>query len=71
VDSPPNRGTRGHHDRTAELEGEAERYREAALLALEQLEWCVDYFHGLRKTRIARAIAHNRKQIMRRAGMSQ
>jgi hypothetical protein len=70
VDSPRNSDTGGHHDRKAELKGEAERYREATVLTLDQLEWCIDYLHGLGKTRIARAVAHNRKQIMRQAGMS-
>jgi hypothetical protein len=70
VDSPRNSGTSGHRDRKAELDDEAERYREAAVLTLDQLEWCIDYLHGLGRTGIARAIAHNRKQIMRQAGIS-
>ena len=57
--------------RNSEPKGEAERYREAAVLTLDQLEWCVDYLYGLGKTTIARAVAHNRKEIMRQAGMSQ
>jgi hypothetical protein len=32
-----------------ELAREIERYRQAALDALSQLEWCIDYLHGLRK----------------------
>jgi hypothetical protein len=71
VDSPRNSGTSGRYDRTVELEGEARRYRDAAVLTLDQLEWCIDYLHGIGKTSIARAVAHNRKQIMRQAGMSQ
>jgi hypothetical protein len=69
VDSPRNSGTSGRHDRTAELTREAVRYREAAVSTLDQLEWCIDYLYGLGKTRIARAVDHNRKEIMRQAGM--
>ena len=50
---------------------EAERYRQAAIRALGQLEWCIDYLYGLRKTELARALARNRKQIIERAGLSQ
>lgn len=50
---------------------EAERYREAAEDALQQLEWCIGYLHGIRKTRISRSLARNRSfirtQLMRRA----
>jgi hypothetical protein len=43
-----------------------ERYREAALNALDQLEWCIQYLHRLRKPELARALARNRKQILER-----
>jgi hypothetical protein len=36
---------------------EVERYREAALHALDQLEWCVEYLYGIRKSGIAKAIS--------------
>lgn len=52
-----------------ELDGEIERYRRAALDALGQLEWCIEYLHGLRKGEIARAISRNRRQIIERAGL--
>jgi hypothetical protein len=55
------------HDRETDLE--IERYRQAALDALGQLEWCVDYLYGLRKADIARAISRNRHQIIERAGL--
>ena len=45
---------------------EAARYREAARLTLEQLDWCVVYLHGINKTKIARSLAENRFAIMRR-----
>jgi hypothetical protein len=42
---------------------EAERYRQAAEDALQQLDWCIGYLHGIRKVRISRALAHNRGLI--------
>jgi hypothetical protein len=49
-----------------ELDREIERYREAAWGALDQLEWCISYLHRLRKGDIARALARNRSQIVKR-----
>jgi hypothetical protein len=43
--------------------GELERYRRAAEDALQQLDWCIGYLHGLRKIEISRALAKNRSQI--------
>ena len=45
---------------------EAERYRKAAHQTLDQLDWCVEYLHSIRKTKIAREIAKNRSAIARR-----
>lgn len=42
---------------------EAERYREAAELALDQLDWCVDYLHRIRKPTLAKGLKANREQI--------
>jgi hypothetical protein len=42
---------------------ELERYRQAAEDALQQLDWCIGYLHGIRKTDISRALARNRAQI--------
>ena len=42
---------------------ETERYRRAAEDALQQLDWCIGYLHGIRKTDISRALARNRAQI--------
>jgi hypothetical protein len=47
-----------------EREQEAERYREAAELALEQLQWCVGYLHQIRKHTLANRLKHNREQIL-------
>jgi hypothetical protein len=46
---------------------EIERYRQAALDALGQLEWCVDYLYEQRKANIARVISRNRQKIIERA----
>jgi len=42
---------------------EMERYRQAAEDALQQLDWCIGYLHGIRKTEISRALAKNRSHI--------
>jgi hypothetical protein len=42
---------------------EAERYRRAAEDALQQLDWCIGYLHGIRKIRLSRALARNRSYI--------
>jgi len=42
---------------------ETERYRRAAEDALQQLDWCIGYLHGIRKTRLSRALARNRSFI--------
>jgi hypothetical protein len=52
-----------------ETDREIERYRQAAIDTLGQLEWCVDYLYELRKANIARAIARNRQRIVERAGL--
>ena len=54
-----------HDDRALEREGE--RYRRAAMEALGQLEWCIEYLHEQRKTDIARALSRNRRRIIERA----
>jgi hypothetical protein len=53
-------------DRDAELRKlrtEADRYRQAAQDALEQLDWCIGYLHGSRKASIAAALGRNRAHI--------
>ena len=47
----------------AEKLDETERYRRAAEDALQQLDWCIGYLHGLRKVEISRALAQNRSHI--------
>jgi hypothetical protein len=43
----------------------AERYRQAAEDAMQQLDWCIGYLHGIRKTKISRQLARNRTYIKR------
>jgi hypothetical protein len=45
------------------LQQEADRYRQAAQDALEQLDWCIGYLHGSRKSGIAAALGRNRAHI--------
>jgi hypothetical protein len=52
--------------RDRDLDREIERYREAATVALDQLEWAIEYLYRARKVEIARALARNRKQILER-----
>jgi hypothetical protein len=41
------------------------RYRQAAEDALEQLDWCIGYLHGIRKGKISMQLARNRAYIRR------
>lgn len=61
--------TREAENNDRELDRDVERYRVAALAALGQLEWCIDYLYRQRKADIARAISRNRSQIIKRAGL--
>ena len=42
---------------------EAERYREAAELALDHLQWCINYLYRIRKPTLARQLKRNRDHI--------
>lgn len=42
---------------------EQERYRRAAEDALQQLDWCIGYLHGIRKDSEAKVLARNRQVI--------
>ena len=44
---------------------EVERYRSAAEDALQQLDWCIGYFAGCQKGRVAKVLSANRSQIRR------
>jgi hypothetical protein len=43
---------------------EAERYRQAAELALDQLQWCIDYLYRIRKPTLAKGLKANREHIL-------
>ena len=43
---------------------EAERYRDAAELALDQLQWAVNYLYRIRKPTIAERLDRNREHIL-------
>jgi hypothetical protein len=42
-----------------------ERYRQAAEDALQQLDWCIGYLHGIRKSKLSSQLARNRSYIKR------
>ena len=44
-------------------QNQAHQYRRAAEDALQQLDWCIGYLHGIRKTKISRQLARNRAYI--------
>jgi hypothetical protein len=46
-------------------DAETDRYRQAAQDALEQLDWCIGYLHGIHKTKISSQLARNRAHIKR------
>lgn len=46
-------------------DGDGARYRQAAEDALQQLDWCIGYLHGIRKTKISSQLARNRAHIRR------
>jgi hypothetical protein len=43
---------------------EADRYREAAELALDQLQWAVNYLYRIRKPTLAAGLEKNREHIL-------
>ena len=46
-----------------DLNNDTERYKKAMDLAFQQLDWCVGYLHGIRKTKVSQALARNRLYI--------
>jgi len=45
------------------MASETDRYRRAAEDALQQIDWCIGYLHGIRKTRLSQQLAKNRNFI--------
>jgi hypothetical protein len=43
---------------------ETKRYREAAELALDQLQWAINYLYRIRKSAIAERLERNREHIL-------
>jgi hypothetical protein len=52
-------------ERQEDKDKDIERYRQAAEDALQQLDWCIGYLHGIRKTEVSRTLAKNRSYIRR------
>jgi hypothetical protein len=50
----------GDRDRDREIE----RYRQAAISTLEQLEWIIGYLRKILKPELAEALERNQKQII-------
>jgi hypothetical protein len=59
-------GSAGNDNGQREVDREIERYREASVSALDQLEWVVEYLNKIHKPQIARALDRNRRQILKR-----
>jgi hypothetical protein len=51
------------NDDSSARQEECERFRRAAEDALQQLDWCIGYLHGIRKKDEARAPSRNRSYI--------
>ena len=47
-----------------DLAREAERYREAAELTLDQLQWAINYLYRIRKSTLAAGLEKNREHIL-------
>jgi hypothetical protein len=57
-------GDKTDRDQTdRDSEKEIARYRQAAEDALQQLDWCIGYLHGIRKVGLSKALARNRSFI--------
>ena len=44
-------------------QAETDRYRQAAEDSLQQIDWCIGYLHGIRKTQLSKQLAKNRNYI--------
>jgi len=56
---------RNQTKRSSDKQDEADRYRQAAEDALQQLDWTIGYLHGIHKTDISKSLAKNRSYIRR------
>jgi hypothetical protein len=61
-------------NQVTELMEDVERYRTACEDTLQQLDWCIGYFTGCNKNKLAKALAANRasirRHLMRRAELA-
>jgi hypothetical protein len=55
-----------NHQANKHASDEVDRYRQAAEVALQQLERTINYLHRIRKPEIARSLAKNQGAIRRR-----
>lgn len=56
----------GNRTDDRDRDSEIERYRAAAMQTLDQLQWCINYLHRIRKASIAKVLERNRSQILKR-----
>jgi hypothetical protein len=52
-------------EKPMDRDGQAMQYRRAAEEALQQLDWCIGYLHGIRKSQLSNRLAKNREYIKR------
>ena len=68
--TPRERERKGQPMQTSDAEivarEEAKKYRQAAEETLDQLQWCITYFHKIGKSPIADVIANNHRIIRSR-----
>jgi hypothetical protein len=55
-----------NHQANQHASDAVDRYRQAAEVALQQLDWTANYLHRIRKPEIARSLAKNHAHIRRR-----
>ena len=55
-----------NHQANKHASDEVDRYRQAAEVALQQLDWTINYLLRIRKPEIARSLAKNQGAIRRR-----
>ena len=55
-----------NHQANKHASDAVDRYRQAAEVALQQLDWTINYLHRIRKPEIARSLAKNHGAIRRR-----
>jgi hypothetical protein len=59
----PNHREPDHREPDHRDDDQLEQYRQAAEDALQQLDWCIGFLHGIRRNSEARILARNRAVI--------